>query len=71
MSLEEIEQELYQFISDSKTVVSIRLKKKELSVDDIDDEISRLIVEKIMERFFVASVRDGVRGIDLIDAGEK
>lgn len=65
MILEEIERELFQFIGDSRHVVSIRLRKKELPIDDADDEVSRLIVEKIMERFFVRGP-DGFRGIDLL-----
>jgi len=66
MTLEEIELELHQFIGDSRHAVSIRIRKNELSEEDSGDEVSRLIVEKIMEKFFVRGP-NGKRGIDYLD----
>lgn len=65
-TLEEVERELHQFVWDSMHCVSLKIRRNEMAEDvDPDDEISRLIVEKVMDRFFVRDC-NGVRGIDSV-----
>ncbi len=63
MTPDEVEGELYQFVRDSMHCVSRRISRNEPQDADtnFDDELPRLIVEKIMDRFFVHLI--DIRGL--------